>query len=376
MERIIRIPHVIFGNNSSEKIGEEVKKLSGNKVLIITTEGIERRESLEKIKESLRNHEIGFGIFTEVEPEPSVRTAKKCISLAKGYDFLIGIGGGSVLDVTKAVSVGVTNNLDECLGINKVKNLPLKKILIPTTAGSGSEVSNVSVLNDDKGQKAVIYSLHVFADLAVVDPLLTLTMPQRVTAGTGMDALGHAIAAYTSLNGNIVSDTFALKSIELISKSLRRAYNSPQDLEARSNMSMAALLAGIAMSNSGVIMEGCPIAGATAEHAIALPLGSKYKISHGEAVALSLQAVLPFNSTKSQEKFNRVANVFGEESVVNAVRKLVKDLKLPQKLHEVGVKNDEIKELAENSMKATRLLVNNPREIKLEDMIEMLRSCY
>ena len=373
---------ILIGNNSIENIGEEATKLGANKVLIITDIGIVQAGIIDRIKNILENNNLVVGIFDRVEPEPHAKVVYDCVKEMEGgnYNLLVGIGGGSVIDVTKGVSVLVTNGgkLNDYYGFDKLRKPGLKKIQIPTTAGTGSEVTNVSVLIDENEEKVVIYSPYLFADLAIVDPVLTLSMPPKITAHTGMDALCHAIESYTSVDANTFTDTINLKAISLIGRSLRKAvFQGNKDLNSRYDMSVASLFAGISFS----------IAGCNAVHALALALGGKYHIPHGLSNALMLPSVIEFNLPGNYEKFKNIAKALGEHvediSVIEgahkavwAIKKLSEDIGIPQKLRDLDVKKEDIMELSKIAIKAERLLIHNPRKLNLEDIIKIYHNAW
>lgn len=379
---ILTPANILVGNDSVKKVGEEAKKLGASKVLIITDIGIVKAGIMEKVKKLLEKENLEVEVFDEVEPEPHTRIVNNCIKKMrdKNYDLLVGIGGGSSLDVTKAVSVLITNqgNLNDYYGFNKVKKPGLKKIQIPTTAGTGSEVTYVSVLIDENETKVVIYSPYLFADLAIIDPLLTLKLPSNITAHTGMDALSHAIESYTSVDANIFTDTLSLKAISFIGRSLRKAvFQGDKNINSRYDMSIASLFAGLSFS----------IAGCNAVHALALALGGKYHIPHGLSNALMLPSVIEYNLPGNFEKFANIAKALGEQvdgfsvienasKVVNAIRMLSKDIGIPQNLRDIDVQKEDIEELSRIAIKAERLLVHNPRKLDLKDIIKIYHNAW
>jgi len=379
---ILTPSNIVVGNNSVEKIGEEATKLGANKVLIITDIGIIKSGIVNKVKELLEQKNIDVGIFDEVKPEPHTDVVYNCMSKVEkeNYNLLIGLGGGSVIDVTKAVSILITNkgNLNDYYGFNKVKKPGLKKIQIPTTAGTGSEVTYVSVLIDENEEKVVIYSPYLFSDLAIIDPLLTLSMPPKITAYTGMDALAHAIESYTSVDANIFTDALSLKAISLIGRSLRKAvFQGDKNIESRYNMSIASLFAGISFIN----------AGCNAVHALALALGGKYHLPHGLSNALMIPYVIDFNLPGSFEKFANIAKALGEQveglsiiesarKTVNAIKMLSEDIGIPQRLRDINIKKEDILDLAKTAIKANRLLVHNPRLISLDDIVKIYKTAW
>jgi len=366
-----RCPRIVFGNRAIEKIADEIKSQNSKKIMIITSKS--NRPNAQKIRDLLSGFEVE--IFDAVEPEPSLGTLSKCIESLKngGHDTVIGLWGGIVLDVAKAAAVLCKNpgTPHDYLGIDKIKNAGLKKILIPTTSGTGSEVTHVSVFLDENKKKVVMYSPYLFADLALIDPVLTLSLPKKITAETGMDALGHAIESYISLNASPLTESLSLKAIELIGKSLQLAVEDGSNLEARYNMSLAATVAGIAFLNAG-----CNLG-----HALALAVGGKYNISHGLSVALMMPYAVEFNAQTAEEKLKVVCGLLCEKkgekkskkkkSAAETIRDLMKSIGIDGHLTNYGFRAEDIKELAETTMAASRLLVNNPRKVTLEDVVRL-----
>ena len=363
------VPKIIFGRGAVEKIGKEAKERRGSRILLIGDEGIARAGLLKKAEEPLIKEGLEVTIFDKVEPEPWVEIADEAAAIAqeKNCDLIIGMGGGSCMDIAKAAAVLATNEgkARDYQGLNKVTNPGLAKIMVPTTAGTGSEVTFTSVLsNKETKGKAGINSPYLYPELALLDPLLTLSAPPAITASTGMDALTHAIEAYTSLQATVITDALTLKAIELIAQNLRRAVSEGQNVESRENMLLGSLLAGIGLANAGV----------GAVHALAYPLGGFYRIPHGIANGLMLPYVMEFNLEKSLEKFARVARAMGENvdslsleeaarQAVEAVNKLSGDIPVPRRLRELkaGIAEKDFPEMASSAMKVTRPLENNPR---------------
>ncbi|HYA90642.1 MAG TPA: iron-containing alcohol dehydrogenase [Thermodesulfobacteriota bacterium] len=373
---------ILFGAGSAEKTGTEAQLLKAKKALIITDPGVIQAGLLEGIEKSLQSVGIPFAIFDGVEPDPRIEVVEKSAEKAKkeGMDLIIGFGGGSSLDIAKVTSVMVANpgKIDSFFGIDLVPNLGVPVILIPTTAGTGSEVTPIAILSDTKEKlKKGIVSPTLFPEVALVDPKLTIGLPPSVTAFTGMDALTHAIEAYYSVNATGLSDLLAIRAMELISKNLRMAYAYGENLSARSNMMEGSLLAGIAFANAGV----------GAVHAFAYPLGGEFHLAHGLTNTLMLPYVMRYNILGCPYKFAQMAKAFGEkveglseldaaETAVKFVERLSDDLRVPRRLRDVGIPEKAIPGLAEAAMKVTRLLANNPRKISLEDANAIYKSAY
>lgn len=376
---------VIFGIGASEEVGEEAKKLGGEKALLVTSPTPVKLGLAGKAKNLLEKEKFKVEVFDKVESEPTLELANTISNIVreKEYDIIVGVGGGSALDLAKVASIMATNpgDVKNYLGIGKVGKPGLPKILIPTTAGTGSEVTQGAVLTSKETfEKVGIISKHVWADVALVDPLMSMSMPPRLTAITGIDALSHAVEAYMSKNRSEISDALALQAILLIVKNLPIAFNEGKNLQARYNMALAALLGGIVVD---------PVnAGACAGHAAAYAFAAKYKVPHGVSVGITLSYVMECNVSVCLEEFKNIAQTFGEkvdalplpqaaEKAVINVRKLVGEtLGLPTRLRDVGVPSDAIESLAENMLRNTRLMNANPKEISKEEAIELFRKMW
>ncbi|MBI5583033.1 MAG: iron-containing alcohol dehydrogenase [Deltaproteobacteria bacterium] len=364
---------IVFGIGAVEKIGAEIQLLKGKKVLIVTDPGIRKAGLLEALTGPLQSAGIPFALFDEVEPDPRIEVVELCAEKARaeGVDCLIGYGGGSSLDIAKVAAVRLTNSgaIESLFGIDLIGSPGLPVILIPTTAGTGSEVTPIAILSDTREKlKKGIVSPYLFPETALLDPRLTVGLPPAVTALTGMDALIHAIEAYTSVNAFDLTDHLAYRAVELISANLRTAYARGEDLEARSKMLEGSLLAGIAFANAGV----------TAVHAFAYPIGGEFHVAHGLANSVMLPAVMRFNLLGNLAKFADMAQALGVEveglsdkeaalEGLEAVEDLLGDLQIPRRLRDLDIPREAIPALAEGVMKVTRLLANNPRRLTLED---------
>jgi len=373
---------ILFGPGAVDKIGTEAQLLKAKKVLIITDTGVIQAGLLKGIEKSLQSVNLPFVIFDGVEPDPRIEVVEKSVEKAKkeGIDLIIGFGGGSSLDIAKVTSIMVTNTgkIDSLFGIDLVPNPGIPVILIPTTAGTGSEVTPIAILSDTKEKlKKGIVSAYLFPEVAIVDPKLTIGLPPSVTAFTGMDALTHAIEAFYSINATDLSDLLAFRAMELLSKNLRMAFAHGENLVARSCVLEGSLLAGIAFANAGV----------GAVHAFAYPLGGEFHLAHGLTNTLMLPYIMRYNIMGCPSKFAQMAKAFGEkvegiselvgaEIAVRFVERLSDDLRVPRRLRDVGIPEDAIPRLAEAAMKVTRLLANNPRKLTLEDAIIIYKSAY
>ncbi len=366
------VSHVGIG--ALNNLEMELKNLNVKKVLIVSDPGIVKAGVIEPILKILEKGSISYEIFSEVELEPSTDNVEQAsvILNKKKFDALIGIGGGSSLDVTKGASILATNGgcIEDYMGIELVSKPGLPTILIPTTAGTGSEVTiNAIYAIKRENIKKGLVSRFLKASVAIVDPELALSCPPKITAATGMDALVHAIESYTAVKSTIHTDIYAIKAIKLIGNSLRKAVSQGSDLCARNEMAWGSFFAGVSLANAGV----------GAVHALAYPLGGRFHISHGISNALLFPHVLNFNIIGEIRKFKEIAIAFGEPvaekshreaalSVIQIVSVLSRDIGIPQQLSEFGVTEKDISELTEGAIGQTRLLINNPRTMTRDDI--------
>jgi alcohol dehydrogenase len=373
-------PRILMGRGALAQTADEVTRLNGRKVLIVTDKGLVAAGLASRLESVLSGAGIAWARFDAVEPDPRFEIAVQATEMAKREkaDCVIGLGGGSPLDIAKVCAILATNNkpINELFGIDMVPEAGLKTILIPTTAGTGSEVTPIAILSDEHEKlKKGIVSPRLFPAVAILDPELTLGVPPEVTAATGLDALIHAVEAFTSKNANSISDVLARQAMKLIFGNIRKAYANGEDLEARANMLEGSLLAGMAFANAGV----------TAVHAFAYPIGAEFHIPHGVANSIMLPPVMEFNMMGNLEKFAEMAEIFGEpvdglnqrdraRRMVKAIRELADDLRIPKHLRVFGVGEHHIPGLAQGVKKVTRLLANNPRRITQADAEDIYRE--
>lgn len=373
-------PRIVMGPGAIDQIGEEVRYLKAEKVLFVTDKGVIEAGLIKLAQASLEKSDIAYAVFDGVEPDPRYEIVTDCADLIRREqpDLLIGFGGGSPIDIAKVSAVMATNKdpITKYFGIDLIPNPGLPTIIVPTTAGTGSEVTPIAILSDEGEKlKKGIVSPHLFPSVALLDPELTLGLPPNITASTGIDALIHAIESYTSVNATGMTDILAFRAMELLYDNIRTAYANGTNLPARSSMLEGSLLAGMAFANAGV----------TAVHAFAYPIGAEFHIPHGIANTLMLPHVMRFNLLGDVPKFARIASAFGlpsqgldnlrmAEMVVEAIERLAEDLRLPKHLAEFGIKEEDIAGLAEGVMKVTRLLANNPRVMHLEDAIDIYKA--
>lgn len=374
---------IVSGENSLEQLGNELNSFgSVNKILIITQEFMEELPCLQKIKDILERKNIKYNVETSVEQEPTIENIEEIHKKIKieEYDLFIGIGGGSVLDATKLLAVLETNNvlLTDVLGTELIENNSLPMILIPTTSGTGSEVTpNAIVTIPEEELKVGIVSRYLLPELVILDPILTVSLPKRITAATGMDAFTHSFESFISNKANPISNLYALESMKLIANSILVAYNEPDNIQARHDMLLASTYGGMALT----------AAGTAAVHALAYPLGGKFNIPHGEANSMLLPHVTRENLDVIMEKMKLIAQYIGivdsesdiSESeaanlLIEKIEMWTEELNIPQDLKEYGISDDDIEELSEAAYKVRRLLDNNPKDLTVEQISDIYKK--
>ena len=373
---------ILFGPDTVKHAGNEALQLRGKRVLLITDPGVVHANLIEPVKASLDAAGIFHVLYDQVKPEPPVACVEEAAERFKteGCDMIVGVGGGSCLDVAKAVSLKATNDMAvlEMCGVDLAKKRGIPKILIPTTSGTGSEVTRVSVLIDERqNAKTVINSLYALADVAIVDPLLTLTVPPKVTADTGMDALVHAIETYVAASATPFSDILAEKAMGWIARYLPMAWAKGSNLEARYYLSLASTMAGMAFASGGL----------GAVHALAYPVGTEFHLPHGRSNGIMLPHVMRYNLSGNSEKYGMIAALMGEdveglsdmeaaENSVEAVEGLLSTIAIPYHLRDYGIPKEAISRLVEGGMKFARLFVFNPRDLTERDVRSIYEEAY
>ncbi|WP_223701202.1 iron-containing alcohol dehydrogenase [Sutcliffiella deserti] len=372
---------IIAGNGSLKQFNEQLPSLGNvSRALIVTSGTFKENGSLDLFTGQLSEAGVEFESFIDIQPEPTVEHIEDVFKRMAGkkFDLLIGLGGGSVLDATKLLSVMSTNDipLKDMVGTDKVKQKGIPMVLIPTTSGTGSEVTpNAIVTFPEEELKIGVVSRHLLPDLVILDPTLTLTLPPRITAATGMDAFVHSFESFISNKANPISDMFALESMRLISRSIIKAYEEGSDLQARHDMLLGSTYGGMALT----------AAGTAAVHALAYPLGGKFNIPHGEANSMLLPHVTLFNLDHIEERMAIVARELGmvegdtvpvseaAQVLINKIQEWTERLNIPQKLEKFGIKEEDVPALATAASKVTRLLNNNPKKMTIEDMEAIYR---
>jgi len=390
---------LLFGRHAANQLGEAAGRLGAKRVLVVTDSILVKAGIVEQIRAPLGEGGVLVEVFPGGEPEPSLLAAEACIAAAREFnpDALLGLGGGSNMDLAKITATVLAHGghpRDYIGGDDKIPGPVFPLICVPTTSGTGSEVSAALVLTDSNIKlKVGILSNYLRPRVAVVDPMLTVSCPPKVTADSGIDALTHAIEAYTAVDNETfplppgertvyqgrhpMGDLLAEKAIQSIGKYLRRAVADGKDLEAREGMALAATLAGMAFSNVGV----------AAVHALEYPVGGAVHCSHGAGNGLLLPYVMRFNLPARRKEFAAIARLLGEnvagldeaaaaDRAIEAVVKLRADIGIPRCLREIGVKVEQLRPFAEKAAGIRRILRVNPRPVTVEDLEGILRAAF
>ena len=376
------VGRIINGLDSSMQLAAQCRQLGVERPLLVTDPGLMAIGLVQPVLSALQNEGLATLVFDQVREDPPEATVLAAAEMARNgnVDGVIAVGGGSSMDVAKVVAVllGGEQALPELYGVAQVTGSRLPLILVPTTAGTGSEVTPVAVITTGETTKAGVSSPVLLPDVAILDAGLTLGLPAAVTAMTGVDAMVHAIEAYTSRHKkNPLSDNLAIQALGLLSRNIRTAVHSGSDYQARENMLLGACLAGQAFANA-------PVA---AVHALAYPLGGHYHIPHGLSNSLVLPAVLEFNMTEASGLYAELVEVVLGKSIagsdeaktaalIAALRQLIDDVELPATLRAAKVQEHDLEMLAEDAMLQQRLLVNNPRDVAYEDALGIYRAAY
>jgi alcohol dehydrogenase class IV len=389
---------VVFGSGAVTQIGALLRPWRVSRLLLVSDRVLERAGVVETVARPLRDAGFDVSLFLEGEPEPSYAAAEQAVAFAQSRrpEAVIGVGGGSNIDLAKIVAAALANGgrLQDFAGYDKIPSPPLPLACLPTTAGTGSEVSHAAVLTDTANQLKISFQSQLLRPkLALVDPQLTLSCPAKPTADSGIDALTHAIEAYTCVDfdkldvpreepfpydgKNPLGDCLAERAIELIGKHLVTAVREPQNLAAREGMSLAATLAGLAFSNCAVAVV----------HALEYPLGGALHCSHGAGNGLLLPYVMRFNLPARQKEFARIAQLLGEnvegldtaaaaERAIAAVERLRRAIGIPERIRELGGRREQLPELARKAFQIKRLMLLNGRPPTERDLFEILQEAF
>ena len=367
---------IIFGIGCLEKLPEELIKRNLKKVLITSDPGLVKAGLVKRTEELLAKNGIEYVTFTDIEPDPSSKTVEKGIKLFvdNNIDGIVGIGGGSAMDTAKGIAiVGKSGrSVEDCAGYDTpIEHSTVPIIAIPTTAGTGSEVTRNAVITDHGKYKMVLLNDRILPVCALLDPELVATAPASVAAASGMDALIHAVEAYISKKASPFSDCMAEKAMELIGPNLRAFIANRANIEAASAMLLGSMFAGIALS---LAMPGNA-------HALSHPITGFFKIPHGVANAVLFPVVLEFNALADQGKYKKIYNLlrpdspitgsFDHEMLINEVRKLNQDLGLPKNFSEFGVSEAILPELITDALKTKIYELSNPRQTSEADIKQL-----
>lgn len=383
---------LIFGRDAVNQLGEVAGRLGARRVLVVTDPVLSKAGPLDAVRKPMLDASVTVDVFDGGEPEPSMRAAEACIARAGQFrpDAVLGLGGGSNMDLAKITAVIMAHggSIRDYVGDDKIPGPVFPLICVPTTSGTGSEVSAASVLTDTEAKiKVGVLSNFLRPRVALVDPLLTVSCPPKVTADSGIDALTHAIEAYTAVDNadfplpagertvyqgrHPIADVLAEKAIALIGGHLRRAVANGKDLEAREAMALGATLAGLAFSNVGVAVV----------HALEYPVGGATHCAHGAGNGLLLPFVMRFNLPARRKQFATIARLLCEkeetaEQAIIAVERLKDDIGIPRRLRDLGVTEGQLRPFAEKAFGIKRILRVNPRPVTVEDLEGILREAF
>ena len=370
---------IVFGTGCIQTFVEDYKKMGLRRLFVLTAPPI--RPLIEESLADLKAAGFSIEVFQDIVAEPTVNDFKAILEVAREFraDSVVGIGGGSVLDVTKLIAAFMNSDqqVEDCFGTGFIQQKGLWFSCLPTTAGTGSEVSPNAILLDERDHlKKGIVSPFLIADAAYVDPKLTWTVPAKVTADTGMDALTHCIEAYTNKFAHPSIDIYALQGIRLIAANLERAVKNGQDQEAREALAFGSLYGGLCLG---------PV-NTAAVHALSYPLGGEFHIPHGLSNAILLPSVMKFNMPANVKRHAEVAIALGclpgkddEETAqrgVDFIYRLAQAVGIPDKLTALGIPQTAVDGMAKAAMQVQRLLRNNPREVTEQDAKEIYQSLY
>jgi len=370
---------IVFGTGCIQTFVDDYLKMGLQRLFVLTAPPI--RPLIEETLTALGNAGVSVEVFQDIVAEPTVNDFKKMLEIARQFkaDSVVGIGGGSVLDVTKLVAAFINSDqqVEDCFGTGFIQKKGLWFACLPTTAGTGSEVSPNAILLDERDHlKKGIVSPFLIADVAYVDPKLTWTVPAKVTADTGMDALTHCIEAYTNKFAHPSVDIYALQGIRLIAANLEKAVKNGQDQEAREALAFGSLYGGLCLG---------PV-NTAAVHALSYPLGGEFHIPHGLSNAILLPSVMKFNAPAAMKRYAEVAIAMGcepgkndEETTqrgVDFIYQLADAVGIPKKLTDLGIPQTAVDGMAKAAMEVQRLLKNNPREVTEQDARDIYNSLY
>lgn len=363
---------ILVERGGAANLAKIIQARGGKSVLIVTDPGVLSAGLLSQSQQGFKDLGIALDVFSQVQADPPISVIENAVNAAQQCraDYIVGFGGGSSMDVAKLVALLAAGKekLSEVYGVGVAKGPRLPLILVPTTAGTGSEVTTISIVTVSDSEKKGVVSPQLLPDLALLDAQLTLGLPSHVTAATGIDAMVHAIEAFTTKRlKNPISDCLAKEALRLLASNLHRAVRSGNDIEARENMLLGACLAGMAFTNA-------PVAGV---HALAYPIGARFHVPHGLSNALMLGPVMRFNLEQAHFMYAELGQIIQPgllgstldqaTQLADYLGSLATELGLPGRLTDVCITENDINQLAADAMLQTRLLMNSPREITLQD---------
>lgn len=377
-------PTVITGIGATEQAGEQAKRLGARTALVVTDSGIVKLGYADELVNQLRRVGIGASLFSDVTPDPTLQNVDDGLEQYRdeSCNIIISIGGGSAIDCGKGIAIRLTNDgeLADFMGVNKIPNPGAPLIAIPTTAGTGSECTKATVITDtEHNVKMMLSSPCIVPQVAIVDPLLSLSTPPHLTSAVGVDALTHAIEAYISKRAQPITDALALEAIRMISGSLRLAWADGGHIEARTEMMLAASIAGMAFINSSVALV----------HGMSRPIGAYFHVHHGLSNAVLLLDVMEYSVVGAPERFADIARAMGEpinglspmrqaDAAIVGVERLINDLQMPR-LGEIGIDREEFETVADQMALdaiASGSPANNPRQPTKEDIVALYSKCF
>lgn len=377
------VANIISGLGSIQELSNLIRQNNYKKALIVTDAGMIQHSLHLPLLEILEQNHLPYEIYSDVQADPAEHIVLTACEFAKQkhVDLVIGFGGGSSMDVAKLIAIlanpNQTQSIQEIYGINNVKGPRLPLILIPTTAGTGSEVTPISIVTTGETTKTGIVSPMLYADIAILDATFTMGLPAHITAATGIDAMVHAIEAYTSkIKKNFYADMLAKQALKLLNKNLKLVLQDGSNIEARQNMLLGSMLAGQAFANAPV----------GAVHALAYPLGGHFHLSHGHTNALVLLEVLKFNAPEAKQLYAELMqwlNPYSQGSVdglcdlfIDHMQSHLEQSGLTLKLRDLNVQEQQLEILAQDAMLQSRLLQNNPRELTQTDALKIYQAIY
>ena len=381
--QLVFAPLCYTGWGALEQLLPEIEKYSAKKILVVTDPALEKIGITKQVIDPLMDTGYDVIVYTGVVPEPPLAVGEELVDFTrKGkFELVIGFGGGSAMDLAKLAAVlavhdGPVADYLNLTGTQKIEKKGLPKILIPTTAGTGSEVTNISVLSLET-TKDVVADNYLLADVAIVDPALTVSVPPRITAATGVDALTHAVEAYISVNASPTSDALALHAIRIIARSLRKAVEDGSDRQARTDMSQGSYLAGLAFFNAGV----------AGVHALAYPIGGQFHIPHGESNAVLLPYVMSYIRKSCTKRMADILEALGgnkgllsEEEAsykcVDELIRMVRDVGIPTTLGGFNIPESALEQLTSDGVKQKRILGRSPLPLHEGDIRKIYQSAF